>query len=101
MRVNRYETVLFVLWMPFYFIAFGLYHYMIFAVNRRLPAPEKIPHRLLLVWGGWNRVRDEYRKLYPRSSLYRLCVACAATVAAIAIVFVALRVWEYTHGRLP
>jgi hypothetical protein len=53
-----------------------------------------------LFWRGWNRVRDNYKRLYPRSSVYQLSLVCAATVAAIALAFVALRVWEYTH-RLP
>jgi hypothetical protein len=79
-------------------VAFGLYQFMIFAVNKRLAASERIPHSLF--WRGWNRVRDDYKRLYPRSSVYQLSLVCAATVAAIALVFVALRVWEYTH-RLP
>jgi len=97
--VNRCETALFVLLLPFYFAAFGLYHFMVFAVNKRLPASEKIPHSLF--WRGWNRVKDEHKALYPRSSVYQLSVVCAASVAAIALALVALRVWEYTHGRLP
>jgi hypothetical protein len=51
-------------------------------------------------WRGWNRVRSDYKRLYPRSSVYQLSLVCAVTVAAIALAFVALRVWEYTH-RLP
>ena len=98
MNVDRYETALFVALLPFYFAAFGLYQFMIFAVNKRLPAPERIPHSLF--WRGWSRVRDNYRMLYPRSSVYRLSLTCAVTVAAIALAFVALRVWEYAH-RMP
>jgi len=97
--VNRWETALFVLLLPFYFAAFGLYQFMVFAVNKRLPASQRIPHSLF--WRGWSRVKNEYQTLYPRSSVYQLSVVCAATVAAIAIAFVALRIWEYTHGRLP
>ncbi len=90
---------MFVLFLPFYFAAFGLYQFMVFAVNRRLPASEKIPHSLF--WRGWRRVRDTYRGFYPRSIIYQLSLACAVTTAAIAVGFVALRVYEYTHGRLP
>ena len=94
--VNRYETALFIALLPFYVVAFGLYHFMVLAVNKRLAASEGIPHSLF--WRGWNRVRDDYKRLYPRRSLYQLSLACALTVAAIALAFVALIVWEYTHG---
>ena len=67
MGVNRYETALFVALLPFYVVAFGLYQFMIFAVNKRLAASERIPHSLF--WRGWNRVRDNYKRLYPRSSV--------------------------------
>jgi hypothetical protein len=97
--VNRYETALFVALLPFYFGAFGLYQFMVFAVNRQLPTSEKIPHSLF--WRGWNRVRHDYKRLYPRSSVYQLAVACAATTAVIAVAWVVLRWWEYTHGQLP
>jgi uncharacterized membrane protein YvlD (DUF360 family) len=93
--VNLYETTLFVALLPFYFVAFGLYQFMVFAVNKRLAASERIPHSLF--WRGWSRVRDNYKRLYPRSSVYQLSLVCAAIVAAIALAFVALRVWEYTH----
>ena len=97
--MNSYETALFIAFLPFYFAAFGLYQFMVFAVNRRLPTSEKIPHSLF--WHGWTRVRDDYKRLYPRSSVYQLAVVCAATVAAIALAFLAVRVWEYMYGRLP
>ena len=97
--VNRYETALFVALLPFYFVAFGLYQFMVFAVNKHLAASEKIAHSLF--WRGWNRVRNNYKGLYPKSSIYQLSLLCAVTVAAIALAFVALRVWEYTHGGLP
>ncbi len=96
MGVNRYETALFVALLPFYFVAFGLYHFMVLAVNKRFATSERIPHSLF--WRGWNRVRNDYKRLYPRSSVYQLSLACAVTVAAIALAFVALSVWEYTHG---
>jgi hypothetical protein len=94
--VNRYEAALFIALLPFYMVAFGLYHFMVFAVNKRLAAADRIPHSLF--WRGWNRVRNNYRKLYPKSSVYQIALACAVTVAAIAIAFIVLRVWEYTQG---
>jgi len=97
--VNRYEVALFIALLPFYFAAFGLYQFMVFAVNRPLPTSEKIPHSLF--WRGWNRVREDYGGLYPRSLVYQLAVACAATTAVIAVALVVLRWWEYTHGQLP
>ncbi len=48
--VNRYETALFVVLLPFYFMAFGLYQFMVFAVNKRLAPSERIPHSLF--WRG-------------------------------------------------
>jgi ABC-type maltose transport system permease subunit len=98
-RVNRYETALLVTFLPFYLVAFGLYHFMVLAVNNRLSASDKIPHSLF--WRGWSRVRSDYKRFYPNSFVYQLSVVCAVTVAAIAVAFLALRVWEYTHGRLP
>ena len=94
--MNRYETALFVALLPFYLVAFGLYQFMVFAVNKRLTTSERIPHSLF--WRGWNRVRNDYKMLYPKSSVYQLSLACAVTVAVIAVAFVALRLWEYTHG---
>ena len=96
MLVNRYQTFLLIVLVPFYLVALGLYHFMIFAVNRQLGVSERIPHSLF--WRGWNRVRDNYKSLYPTSSVYQLSLACAVTVAAIALAFVGLSVWEYTHG---
>jgi hypothetical protein len=94
--VNRYETALFVAFLPFYLLALSLYHFMIMAVNRRLDLGERVPHSLF--WHGWNRVRNNYKTLYPRYPVYQLSVLCAATAAGIAVLFVALRIWEYAHA---
>jgi hypothetical protein len=94
--VGRPETTLFVLFLPFYFAAFGLYQFMVVAVNRRVSESERIPHSLF--WHGWSRVRDQYRTLYPRSVVYPLALASALVTAALAVAFLILRVWEYTHG---
>lgn len=98
MSVNKPEATLFVLLFPFYFAVLGLYHFMVFAVNKRLPARMRIPHSLF--WSGWNRVRDEYRNFYPKSSAYGLTLACAVVVALLALAIVGVRVWEYATGRL-
>jgi hypothetical protein len=96
LSVNHYEIALFVAFLPFYLVAFGLYHFMVLAVNRRVAPSERIPHSLF--WRGWNRVRNDYKNLYPQSPVYQLSLLCAATVAGIAILFVALRIWEFAHG---
>jgi hypothetical protein len=94
--VNRYELALLVAFLPFYVVAFALYHFMVFAVNKRVAPPDRVPHSLF--WRGWNRVRIDYKTLYPRSSVYELSLLCAATVAGIAVLFVVLRLWQYAHG---
>lgn len=97
--MNKYETALFLVFLPLYFTAFGLYHFMIFSVNSRLSISERIPHSLF--WRGWNRVKDEYNNLHPKSYMYQLTLTCAITVVLVATALVALRFWEYAHGRLP
>jgi hypothetical protein len=94
--VSRYEDALFIVFLPFYLVAFGLYHFMVIAVNRRRDPAEKVPHSLF--GRGWNRVRNDYKLLYPQSPVYQLSLLCATTAAGIAVLFVALRIWEYTHG---
>jgi hypothetical protein len=69
---------------------------MVIAVNRRRDPAEKVPHSLF--GRGWNRVRNDYKMLYPQSPVYQLSLLCATTAAGIAVLFVALRIWEYTHG---
>lgn len=93
--MNRAETILFIILLPFYFVAFGLHQFMIFAVNRKVDSSERIPHSLF--WRGWNLVRDNYKRLYPKSSVHQLSLACAVTVTAAALALAGLRVWEYTH----
>jgi hypothetical protein len=105
--VNRAETALFVLFASFWVALFGLYHFMIYAANKRLPASNRIPHVRHL--GGlrashgfeWRRVTNDYRTLYPTSLINYMWVGCIGSIVVIAIAFVFLRVWEYTHGQLP
>jgi hypothetical protein len=93
--VDRYQTLLLIALLPFYFATYGLYQFTVSAVNRQLVASERIPHSLF--WRGWNLVRDNYKRFYPRSSIYQLSMVCAVTVAMIALAFVALSLWEYTY----
>ena len=106
--VNRYETALFLVFATFGVALFGLYHFMIYAVNKRLPTSDRIPH-VRISRGGlwlshgfeWNRVRNDYKRLYPSSFINQVMVGCIGPMAVVAIALVALRDWEYTHGRLP
>lgn len=110
MPVNRYETLLFALFAVLWLAVLGLYHLMISAVNTRVPESDRIPHLRISQRGRRlrlshrleaNRIKNEYRRLYPSGYIYRAWVACFAAVIVAAIAFVGLRVWEYTHGRLP
>ena len=106
--VNRYETALFLVFATFCLALFGLYHFMIYAVNKRLPVSTRIPH-VRVFRGGlwlshgfeWKRVRNDYKRLYPSSLINHVVTGCIGSIVVIAIALVALRVWEYTHGRLP
>jgi hypothetical protein len=95
--MNRYETALLVSILAFYFPAFGLYHFMLFMVNRQLPPERRIPH--FLYRRGWNRLGTEYRGLYPRSSLYQLTLFCAVMVLIFATALLGFRFWEYISGK--
>jgi len=73
----------------FFLTAFTLYHLMIFRVNRLLSPGEKLPHSLDFTKG--NRLARQYRALYPRSNLYHLTIISAASMFALAVAFVCLR----------
>jgi len=93
--MNWDQTILLIVLLPFYFVAFGLYQFMVFSVNRNVEPSERIPHSLF--WRGWSLVRDTYKTLYPRSLVYQLSLACAVTVALIALAFAGVSVWEYAQ----
>lgn len=95
--MSRYDTALVVLILALYFPAFGLYHLMVYRVNREQPPDRRIPHSLL--GGNWNRLRTEYKSFYPRSILYQLTLSCAVSVLILAVALVAFRFWEYTSGK--
>ena len=105
--MNVYESILFSRLIALGLGAFGLYHFMILSVNSRLTASERIPHaQFWRGWDrlkdpGWDRVKDRYNKLHPESCVYPVTVTCALAAVLIAMALVALRFWEYAHGRLP
>lgn len=84
---------LFIIFLAVYTGAFGLFHLMIFRVNKQLVSDQRIPHTLY--WGHWNRLRNEYRRLYPGSHLYDVAVIFCVALLAIAVGFGILRTWDY------
>ena len=95
--MNDYETILIIGFIAFYLLAFGLYHLMIFRVNRHLPPDLRIPH--FLYKGEWNRLGREYKGFYPRSFLYEFTLSCAVGGLIIAISLAGFSFWEYATGR--
>jgi hypothetical protein len=95
--MNRIETALFCAFAICYFLAFGLYHLMIYRVNHFLPADSRIRHRTYL--GGWSELRVQYLNWFPRSQMYRIALACAVTSLSVAVLFALFRVWEYATNR--
>jgi hypothetical protein len=81
----------------FYIAAFSLYHLMVFRVNRNLPPDERIPHSL--TFGQRDRLRTEYKALYPRSGTYQMTVVCAVTLIVLVALFTGIRIWEAAAGR--
>jgi len=108
--MNNYETtqsVLFLIAFGLGLVASALYHFMIFSVNTRLPISERIPH--VQLWRGWDRVKDprwdrvkdHFNNLHPKSIVYPVTVTCALAAVLMAMAFVAVRFWDYAQGRLP
>lgn len=95
--MHGYDAILFTGVLVFYFPAFGLFHLMIFRVNRHLPTGDRIPHSLY--WGGWKRLAREYRGFYPRSLVYQLSLICTVTCLIFAVGFAGFQIWEYATGR--
>jgi tellurite resistance protein TehA-like permease len=83
----------------FFIAAFCLYHFMVFRVNKHLPADEKFPHSLSL--GQPNELGALYKSLYPRSAIYQLTLTCAITMVVLAVAFACFRVWSAAEGKLP
>ncbi len=104
--MNRASAVLFALFACFWFTLWGMYHFMIYAANKRLPTSNRIPHvRIYRGWYlhgfGWRRVTGDYKRLYPDSVINYIWVGCIGSIVVIALAFMFLGVWEYTHGQLP
>ncbi len=95
--MGKYETILFIGLIVIYPPPFGLYHLMVFRVNRRLPPDRRIPHRLTPRWDG--RLGTVYKAFYPRSHLYGLTLLLLLGILIIAPAFVGLRIWEQATGR--
>jgi hypothetical protein len=106
--VNPIDRTLCLIFMAFWIALFGVYHYMIYAVNKHLTASSRIPHIRISqdgMWGShgfeWNAVLKEYRRLYPNGFASTATAVCLVSIATLAVAFVCLRIWEYTHGRMP
>lgn len=91
--MNLYEKALLAGFIASYLPAFGLFHLMIFRVNRELPSNRRIPHHLY--FGEWERLAKEHKRLYPSSFLYQIALACAVASLTVAVVFAGFRIWEY------
>ena len=91
--MNPEWTAPFLIILPVYLAALGLFHFMIFRVNKHLPPEERIPHSLYL--GSRDRLRDEYQRLYPRSRLYPLTMALSVAFFAAGLAFSLWRIWDY------
>jgi hypothetical protein len=106
--VNSTDRTLCLLFMAFWIALFGLYHYMIYAVNKHLPTSSRIPHVRISqdgMWGShgfeWSGVLKEYRRLYPNGFANTAAMLCLVSIVALAVTFVGLRTWEYTHASMP
>jgi hypothetical protein len=89
-------TILLAAWLGLGSVSFGLFHLMIFEVNRQLPGDE-IPHSLY--WGGWNKLRNLYRTLYPGSSLYSVVITLTSVGLTFAVAAACVLWWQYAVGK--
>src|SRR5437879_13772093 len=87
------EATLFGIFLALYLPAYTLYHFMVFAANKQLPSDKKIPHSLF--WGGWSRLRDEYRTFYPRSRAYDAAVGFSVACLCVALLLVVVLLLVY------
>ena len=92
-----FEGVLIAVFAASYFCSLTIFHFIVFAVNRRLPQNDPgIPHSLY--WGGWSKLQTEYDKFFPNGRLYKLTVNLAWIALTSAIVFAILQVLGYASG---
>lgn len=90
-------TSLLATFLGFYLAAFGLFHLMIYRVNRGLPTDDRIPHSLY--FGGWNQLRDLHRGFYPRSSLWTVTMTLAISCLTFALAAASVLVWQFAAGK--
>lgn len=82
-----------------YLLAFGLFHLMIFKVNRGLTYEDRIPHSLYWHRGGWNKLKVRYQGFYPRSRLYSITLTLTIIFFAAAMGLVAALWWRFLRGK--
>lgn len=75
----------------------GLYHLMVYKVNKVLSYSDRIPHSLH--WGGWKRLGKLYKTSYPRSSLYLVTLVLATCCLTVAIVAAGILWWQYLTAK--
>lgn len=92
-------TILFSAVIIVYLFAFGLFHLMIFKVNRALAHKGRIPHSLYWRRGGWSELRARYKGFYPQGHLYSLTLSLTILFFSAAIVLSGILWWQYLHGR--
>ena len=93
------EAALLSIGFAFFLVAFGLYHLMVFRVNRHLNPGEQFPHSLS--FGERDQLRALYKSLYPRSIVYQLTMVSAVTMMLAAVLFVCVHVRAVMLGRGP
>ena len=96
-HLNQYEKALLIGFAVFCVSASGLFHFMVFRVNRQPPPDRSISHFHATM--RRDRSVDEHKRFYPRSSLHQMAVTSAVTCWLFAIAFLVLRFWDYLTGK--
>jgi len=92
-------TILFNMMIVVYLFALGLFHLMIFKVNRSLKYEDRIPHSLYWRRGGWNELKVRYEGVYPGSHLYSATLYLTILFFCAAVVLSAALFWYKLHGK--
>lgn len=90
-------TILFSAMIIVYLVAFGLFHLMIFKVNRALPYEDRIPHSVYWRRGGWNELKTRYEGFYPGSHLYSVTLSLTILFFCAAVALSAIIWWQYVR----